>query len=201
MSTGRAAPLSPELRRQALIDSTLPLLRRYGDAVTTRQIAEACGVAEGTIFRAFPDKESLIAAALDKALDPTDTIAAISGIDRTLALEPRLQAAGAILYDRLAGVFALLGAMRMSAPPRAHTGTCRSDHHARQARIIDAVADVLVPDEALLRRKPVEVAQLLQALIFSGAHPLISAEAPLRSEEIVSILLDGVRRPTDGQPC
>ena len=199
--TGRASPLSPDLRRQALIESTLPLLRQYGDAVTTRQIAQASGVAEGTIFRAFPDKDSLIAAALDKALDPTDTIAALGGVDRTLALDARLQAAGSILYERLAGVFALLGAMRMSSPPRPHSGACRTDHQARHARVTDAVAELLRPDASLLRRTPGEVAQLLQALIFSSAHPLISAEAPLRSEEIVSILLDGVRRRNQGEPC
>jgi len=198
-TTGRAAPLSPDLRRSALIDQTLPLLRTYGDAVTTRQIAAACGIAEGTIFRAFPDKESLIGAALGKALDPTEMIAEIGKIDATLTLEARLRAAAAILHERLTGVFALLGAMRMTRPPgHAPNSTCHNEHRARQAEIVDAVADLLRPDEHLLNRSPTEVAQLLRALIFSGAHPLISAEAPLDPAEIVSILLDGVRR-TDHQ--
>lgn len=206
MTTGRAAPLSPDLRRKALIDSTLPLLREYGDAVTTRQIAHACGVAEGTIFRVFPDKESLITTALDRALDPTETIAEISRIDPTLALEQRLRAAASILYERLTGVFALLGAMRLTQPggqaPNSSCHNIHNIHKARQAGIVDAVADLLRPDEQQLRRTPVEVAQLLRALIFSSAHPLISAEAPLSSDEVVSILLDGVRRraATD-DPC
>ena len=194
--------MSPELRRTALIDSTLPLLREFGDAVTTRQIAHACGVAEGTIFRAFPDKDSLIRAALDRALDPTDTIAEISRVDPTLALEPRLRAAAAILYERLTGVFALIGAMRLTqSSAHAPNSSCRSDHEARHAEIIQAVADLLSPDAHLLARTPMEVAQLLRALIFSGAHPLISAGAPLDSDEVVSILLDGVRRQPKEETC
>lgn len=198
---GRAAPLSPELRREALIESTLPLIREHGAAVTTRQIAQACGVAEGTIFRAFPDKNSLITAALDKALDPTDTIAEIAGIDRTIPLEDRLRAAAAILYRRMTGVFSLLDVMRtrMHHPVGAHMSAAA--HRARNEGIIEALADLLRPDAHLLRRTPDEVAQLLRALIFTGAHPLISAGAQLSSDEVISILLDGVRRQPKEQGC
>lgn len=184
--------MPPELRRESLIDSTLPLLREFGEAVTTRQIAQACGVAEGTIFRAFSDKESLITAVLDKALDPTDTIAEIAGIDRSLTLEARLQAAGAILYRRMSGVFSLMGVMRTRHMSGKQLTT--ADHRAHSGRIVEAVADLISADEHLLRRTPVEVAQLLRAMVFSGSHPLISADAPLSSDEVISILLDGVRR-------
>ncbi len=198
-TTGRAAPLTPDLRREALIDSTLPLLREFGDAVTTRQIAHACGVAEGTIFRAFPDKDSLISAALAKALDPTDTVAEISAIVRTLPLQERLLAAGGILHRHMAGVFSLMGVMRMRHTPDKQISA--ADHRARTARIIGAVADLVPPDEHQLRRTPVEVAQLLRALIFSGSHPLISAGAHLSPDEIISILLDGVRRHSEERTC
>ena len=50
-------------RRQALIEATIPLLSTHGAAVSTRQVAEAAGVAEGTIFRAFSSLEDLIRAA------------------------------------------------------------------------------------------------------------------------------------------
>ena len=61
--------MSAEDRRTALIDATLPLLLEHGRAVTSKQIAEAAGIAEGTIFRVFDSKDDLIEAALEHAFD------------------------------------------------------------------------------------------------------------------------------------
>ena len=64
--------MSAEDRRQAIIDAVLPLLVEHGEAVSTRQIAEAAGIAEGTIFRVFPDKNALLMAAAAHTLNPPD---------------------------------------------------------------------------------------------------------------------------------
>ena len=53
-----------------IVEATLPLLLEHGEMVTTRQIAEAAGIAEGTIFRVFADKDELIAAVVEHAVDP-----------------------------------------------------------------------------------------------------------------------------------
>src|ERR671931_1196638 len=81
---GRARPLPPEERRAALIAATLQLVATHGTKVTSRQIAEAAGVAEGTIFRVFPDKEALIRAAVAAALDPGPVLAEIGRVDLAL---------------------------------------------------------------------------------------------------------------------
>lgn len=60
----RAPRMAPDDRRAALVEATIPLLLIHGSTVSTMNIAEAAGVAEGTIFRVFDDKEELIVACL-----------------------------------------------------------------------------------------------------------------------------------------
>ena len=109
----RAAPLPVDERRAALIAATEPLLEEFGREVSTRQIAEAAGVAEGTIFRAFATKEALIDAVIEEAFDSQRTCDELAQIDPQLALEERLVAAVTILQERLRRVFALFGSLRL----------------------------------------------------------------------------------------
>ena len=62
--------MTPDERRAAIVATTLPLLVEHGTAVTTGQIATASGIAEGTVFRAFADKQELLRACLHAAFDP-----------------------------------------------------------------------------------------------------------------------------------
>src|SRR3954470_108552 len=89
----RATAMPPSERRADIVAATLPLLLAHGTSVTTRQIAEAAGIAEGTIFRVFPDKDSLIAAVFEAALDTASVDAALAAIDTCLPLDERLVAA------------------------------------------------------------------------------------------------------------
>src|SRR5579862_950547 len=77
----RATAMAPEERRSMIVAAALPLLLEHGERLSTRQIAEAAGIAEGTIFRAFPDKDELIAAVLEVALDQQPLEDALSAID------------------------------------------------------------------------------------------------------------------------
>lgn len=205
----RATPLPPAERREALIEATVPLLMKHGTDVTTKQLAQACGVAEGTLFRAFPDKESLIGAAIGRAFDPAPLLAELAALDRRAPLEERLTGVVRILIDRFSRTIALLNAVRLGGgDPRpvlahaarhaggagkdqAHCGP--PDHERINALIIDGIADVIAGDADQLRCTPREAGRLLRLLVFSGIHPGISGGPALSEQQIIDFLLNGVR--------
>src|ERR1700754_3060069 len=108
----RVPAMAPADRRAALIAATLPLLREYGTTVSTRQIAEAAGVAEGTIFGVFPDKASLLRAALMSAFDPQPVVAALAAIGTHLDLRERLREAVTMLRKGMSANANLIAAPR-----------------------------------------------------------------------------------------
>lgn len=197
--TARAAPLPPAERREALIEATVPLLTTYGTNVTTKQLAEACGVAEGTLFRVFPDKDSLIEAAIHRAFDPAPLLEELAAVDRLLPLEERLTAVVRLLIGRFSRTIALLSAVRLGGagqrpvhgPPGGHD---RRHFERVNALIIDAIAEVVAGDTDQLRCTPRETGRLLRLLVFSGIHPVISGGQPMSEDQIVDFLLNGIRR-------
>jgi AcrR family transcriptional regulator len=185
----RAAALPVEERRSRIVQAVLPLFLDGGTAITTREIAQAAGIAEGTIFRAFANKTELVEAIVDAAFDPAVTIAALRAIDPALALEARLVAAVDVLKQRVETVFKVLSAVAaLPNTVRPNIGPHGSPPD------LSALVELLASDADRFTLPVVEVAHLLRALTFSCTHPSFVLE-PLESREIVALFLDGVRAP------
>ena len=200
--------MAPEQRRAALVGSTLALIRQHGTGVSTRQIAEAAGVAEGTIFRVFPNKDALLCAAKEAAFDPASVVQQLRSIPPQQPLEQRLLQAATILQERLRSVIELLTVLRMGAPPESGGHHHAQSHTPDHAPILAALADVVRPDRDQLTCEPEQVARLMRLLCFAGSHPRIADGVPLTPQEVVGLLLDGVRahlaptaNPTGDRPC
>lgn len=186
----RARPLAPDERRAALVAATLPLLIEHGRQVTTRQIAQASGVAEGTIFRVFPDKDALVEATVTAALDPQPLLAELGAVDIELPLRERLTAITVIMQHRLLSIFELLVKVGLARPPESPR------RHANEL-VFEAITTLLQPDAARFRVPVSEVARLIRLLTFAGSHPIITDGALLTPDQIVAVVLDGVRNPDD----
>ncbi|WP_248580321.1 TetR/AcrR family transcriptional regulator [Nocardioides sp. InS609-2] len=186
--TPRAPRMQPEDRRAALISATRSLLYVHGRNVTTRLIAEAAGVAEGTIFGVFGSKDELVEAAISDAFKAGDLPVRVREIDPALPLRQKLVAYVSALQQRYLAIFGLMATVGMMSPPE-HD---REEHEASRRELRALLAALLEPEAAQLRQPVAEVVHLVNLLTFSASHSGISDGRPLTPEQIVDALLHGV---------
>jgi AcrR family transcriptional regulator len=186
----RVPALSAQERRAALITATIPLLREHGTDVSTRQIADAAGVAEGTIFGVFKDKATLLRAAVLSALDPQPLLRELRSIELNLPLRSRLVAAARLIREHVAGHGALFFVVR--GPLFAGDRSSLVELMATRYLILNGLTLLIEPDARQLRRSPAIAARLLLTLVGAPGGAFGGLDEPLDDEEAVSLVLDGL---------
>ena len=188
-TTRRRAPgMSPERRREMIIQTAIPLIAELGAAVTTAKIARAAGIGEGTIFRVFADKDELLQACVATALSPEHAVRELDAIDVSQPLPDRLAEAAEALQAHLSRMGAILGSLGHRGGK--HPGTVRgAGREESTARIRAALAELLEPEKAALRRSPEQIAALFFGLLFT--QPRTDDEPDLTPKELVEVFLHG----------
>lgn len=190
LKTPRASPLPVDDRRAMIVDAVIPLLLEFGRDVTTKQIAESAGIAEGTLFRAFGDKESIITAAVEKFLDPAPLRLMLRGIDPEEPIERKVHDIIFHLRSRFEGIFGIMSAVGMSGRPPGS---------GSRAELSELVVAVLSEHTDVLRIDPRRAASLIRLLAFASSIPPFNESAPFTTDELTDLVLHGILAPDQGK--
>ncbi|WP_035155452.1 TetR/AcrR family transcriptional regulator [Cohnella thermotolerans] len=188
-------------RRAMIVRTTLQLLKEAGPNVTTLQIARAAGISEPTIFRAFADKNEVLAACLEEALQPEPITIELEAIDAEAGLEERLAKLIEVLRTQSERTGAILNAIRLACPPKprasgTHFENMRKRSNERYATIHAAVCKLLQPDERQLRLPVADMATLVLAIVLSlGRTGGWNAGFPnVTTKQLADLILHGVMK-------
>jgi len=192
----RAKPMVADDRRKAILDVVIPLLRAKGSSLTTAEIAQAANIAEGTIFRVFPDKSAVMFEAVKAAMDATPVAEAIRAISAEAPMRTQLIEAARVLRDYFNRMVALGESLRSGSPVQRgrHEGMAAMLKSSSDT-ISAALADLFARHRAVLRVPPAAAKAAFRGLVFASAHPLLPPKERLALEDAVSILLSGIAHP------
>lgn len=179
--------------RAKLIDATLEVVRDVGyPHASTRAIAQRAGVAEGTIYRHFPDKASLFFAAVLESNAP------IVGWVATLPTRAGDATVEANLTDalvRLAGLRGQLIPLELAMALDPELADARRRAMAAAPGSLppgppEAIAAYLAEEQRLGRVRaevdPREAAILILAALFGLAAGQVTGDADVQDEQIAS---------------
>ncbi|WP_246260239.1 TetR/AcrR family transcriptional regulator [Cellulomonas taurus] len=195
----RARPMNRDDRRAAIAEATVPLLEQFGSTVTTRQIAEAAGVAEGTLFKAFDDKRELLMAAASRVFDTSAAIAEIEALPTGTDLTAEVRAVVELLNATARRVRRIMIAVHALAvaesgdapPPRPHRPPARDARSRALQELNDALTRRFDPFRADLRFPPQVLARLLLSTVMGRVPPGMPEDDDLSVDLLVDVLLHG----------
>jgi AcrR family transcriptional regulator len=201
--SGRAPAMNVDERRAAIVEVAVPMLIEHGANVKTSEIAAAAGIAEGTLFRAFPDKQALFSACVRAIFESAAEVAQIEQIDRSLPLAQRLTAGVRAVSEYQNKLWSVLVALRSAGVDLRHDDHehGEKEHHGPPMAMIQisaAVADLFDADD--LRVSPDLAARLLLGSVFSNRLQTEGLGDAVELPELVDLFLHGIlRAPTEGE--
>lgn len=162
--------MSPDQRREAVVGAALPLLIEHGTALTTRQVAQAAGIAEGTVFRAFTDKDELVRTCVTEAFRTDELREHLAATADEPDLPERFVRIGVLIDEHLARVGELMRTLATHGYDVHKHGDGSADRKPGDppqfiAEITEATAPLLEAEQ--LRRPPEEVVRTFLGVLMS----------------------------------
>lgn len=197
----RAPAMSQEERRAAIVRSTIPLLIEHGGNVSTSQIAAAAGIAEGTVFRAFKDKQDLLVACMQAGMNSEAEVAQVEAIGLEGPLHLRLVEGVRAIGGYLDRIWAIGQAVRAGGiSPEAIQKQLHGDDKPREpgpppemTRVFRAMGGLFDPATDGLRVAPERAARMLLSLVLTNRMQGADFGQPIDDPaELVDLFLHGV---------
>lgn len=201
----RAPALSTDERRAAIVDAVIPLLQQRGRDFSTKDLAAAAGVAEGTLFRVFADKDSIIDAAVERLFDPEPYRARVLAIDPDAPTEQKVRELVLLIRGRFESIFGIMVALHGRGPggeagPNGEAGPGGPNHRGRGVhpegpdRRRGLMRDWAEQMERLFRPDELAVPPALAGAFINAAAfgARIPGAEPVTPEQLVALVCHGL---------
>jgi AcrR family transcriptional regulator len=177
-----------------IVQVALPLVAEFGAAVTTSQIARAAGIGEATLFRAFDDKNELLAACVKEAVRPDHLLRELASISLGDPLPARLVQAADALRAHGARMGAVVGSLHASGHlHREKSAARRSERQRSIAAVREGLTELFEPDRNSLRLPPERLAAVFHGMLFGRMRqgPAEDNGDELSTADLVELFLHG----------
>ena len=180
--------LSRSARQEQILESVLDIVLERGVSVTSRELADAAGVAEGTLFKVFDTKENLLRALAAKEGGMADAVgewlATVDAASMTLEdLVHGIIHSAIAQYRRSFELFYALGPY-MDSPDR--------ESIVQFERELQSWIEALRPHAAKLRTSPESAASILRMHAVAASDITAVWGQPISPAEHADIFLHGI---------
>ncbi len=198
--TPRAPAMAADDRRASIVRAALPLLRKTGAAATTKEVAVAAGIAEGTLFRVFPTKDALVQACVADAFDTENAVARLREVASDRPLEERLRQGVEVMRDHVEGIIGLMSVLHATGVQMPRPPADGKRRPASSPEIDAAFVDLIGSDAERLRFPVQRVITFLSMLTLASAHPMLPDHGATPAD-VVDLLLHGALETSQETPA